>query len=87
MCYDEIIEKNISEISETLYHEHFFFCNTSDLLDEECQQTIKEYTFSKTFNAPPYPSISETPVKIIDEFMLIEKELNYLKSKDSNGNK
>jgi hypothetical protein len=87
MCYDEIIEKGISEVSKTLYQEHFFFCNTSYLLNEDYQHTIKKYTYSKTFSCPPYPSISETPIQIIDDFMLIEKEINHLKAKDSNGNK
>ena len=87
MCYDEIIEKGISDVSQTLYQEHFFFCNTSCLLNENYQHTIKKYTYSKTFSCPPYPSISETPIQTIDEFMLIERELNHLKAKDSNGNK
>tara|TARA_R100001530_G_scaffold44863_2_gene33949 strand:+ start:1340 stop:1627 length:288 start_codon:yes stop_codon:yes gene_type:complete len=84
-CYDEIMEKNISAIGETLYTEHFFFCNTSELLDENVQQRIKEYSYCKTFSTPPYSSLQKTPAKIIDEFMLIEKELNYLKAKDSHG--
>ena len=85
MCYDEIIQKGIAGISKTLYEEHFYFCNTFDLIEEKYQQTIKEYSFSKTFSCPPYPSISETPIQTIEEFMLIEKELNYLKAKDSDG--
>tara|TARA_R100001594_G_scaffold8569_1_gene21935 strand:+ start:334 stop:708 length:375 start_codon:yes stop_codon:yes gene_type:complete len=86
-CYDEIMEKNISAIGDTLYTEHFYFCNTHKLLDQNVQQRIKEYSYCKTFSCPPFPSLQETPAKVIDEFMLIEKELNYLKSKDSNGNK
>ena len=86
-CYDEIMEKNINAIGETLYTEHFFFCNTGELLDENVQKRIKEYSYCKTFSTPPYPSLIDTPANIIDEFMLIEKELNYLKAKDSNGNK
>ncbi len=86
-CYDEIMEKNISAIGETLYIEHFYFCNTKDLLDENVQKRIKEYSYCKTFNCPPYPSLIDTPANIIDEFMLIEKELNHLKAKDSNGSK
>ena len=86
-CYDEIMEKNITAIGETLYTEHFFFCNTADLLDQNAQRRIKEYTYCKTFNCPPYSSLHKTPAKVIDEFMLIEKELNYLKTKDSNGSK
>ena len=87
MCYDEIIERGMSKVSKTLYEEHFYFCNTSDLLNENYQHTIKKYTYSKTFSCPPYPSISETPIQTIDEFMIIDRELNYLKAKDSNGSK
>ena len=86
-CYAEIMEKSINAIGDTLYTEHFFFCNTSELLDQEVQQRIKEYSYCKTFNCPPFSSLQETPANIIDEFMLIEKELNHLKAKDSNGSK
>ena len=86
-CYDEIMEKQISAIGETLYTEHFYFCNTKDLLDENVQKRIKEYSYCKTFNCPPFSSLQETPANIVDEFMLIEKELNHLKAKDSNGDK
>ena len=83
-CYDEAIEKNISAIGETLYLEHFFFCNTTELIDQNIQNTIKEYNFCKTFNIPPFPSLNETPAKTIDEFLLIENEI--ATSKD-NGDK
>ena len=86
-CYDEIMEKNINAIGDTLYTEHFFFCNTKDLIDEKSQLRIKEYSFSKTFSTPPYPSLIETPAKLVDEFMMIDRELNYLKAKDSNVQK
>ena len=85
MCYDEIIQKNITNIGETLYTEHFFFCNTSELLDEKYQQRIKEYTYCKSFNTAPYNSLQETPAQIADDFMLIENELKQIKSKDNNG--
>ena len=83
-CYDEIMERQISSVGDTLYTEHFYFCNTSDLLDVNVQQRIKEYSYCKAFSTPPYPSLQQTPAQVVDEFMLIEKELNYLKSKDSN---
>ena len=51
-CYDEIMQKNITAIGETLYTEHFYFCNTNDLLDVKVQKRIKEYTYCKTFNCP-----------------------------------
>ena len=83
-CYDEIMERQISSVGDTLYTEHFYFCNTNDLLDVNVQQRIKEYSYCKAFSTPPYPSLQQTPAQVVDEFMLIEKELNYLKSKDSN---
>ena len=86
-CYDEILEKGVKQIGETLYTEHFFFCNTLDLLDESYQKRIKEYTFCKTFSTPPYRSLNETPANVIDDFMFIENELNLLKIKDNNGRK
>ena len=86
-CYDEIMERQISSVGDTLYTEHFYFCNTSDLLDVNVQQRIKEYSYCKAFSTPPYPSLQQTPAQVVDEFMLIEKELNYLKSKDSNVSK
>ena len=37
-CYDEIMERQISSVGDTLYTEHFYFCNTKDLLDENVQK-------------------------------------------------
>lgn len=82
MCYDEIIEKNIDNVGKTLYDEHFFFCNTSELLDNKCQQRIKEYSFCKTFNTSPYQSLDQTPAEVIDDFLAIDKEFKNLKVKD-----
>ena len=36
-CYQELVDKNIKNISETLYVEHFYFANTSDLLDKKTE--------------------------------------------------
>tara|TARA_R110000824_G_scaffold57588_8_gene156548 strand:+ start:253 stop:561 length:309 start_codon:yes stop_codon:yes gene_type:complete len=86
-CYDEI--QNFSETGEILYMEHFFFANTSELLDKKTQEDIKVYNYCKAFNCPPYPSIQETPAKELENFLLIDSEVNkYYKSKKegSNGN-
>ena len=77
------MEKNINAIGETIYTEHFFFCNTNELLNSDYQRKIKKYNFCKTFNTPPYQSLELTPAETIDDFMLIEKEVNYLKSKEA----
>ena len=86
-CYDEIIEKEVKAIGETLYAEHFFFCNTSDLLDVSIQKRIKEYSYCQMFNCPPFPSLMETPANVVDDFMTIGREIKRLKSKESNVSK
>ena len=89
-CYQELQQKRIRNVSETLYTEHFFFCNTSELLDSKTQQRIKEYNFCKAFNCPPYPTIKETPINLIDDFLnieLITLQHSKNKIKEKNGNK
>ena len=87
MCYDEIMENNVNAIGETLYTEHFFFCNTCELIDHECQKTIKKYNYCKTFNTPLYPSLDETPANIVDDFMRIDKEYNAHRAQSLNHRK
>ena len=82
MCYDELIEKGIKDIGETLYIEHFYFANTFDLLSVKHQNTIKKYNYTKSFNTPPYPSIQETPAILIDDFIIIDNEMKKIKKKD-----
>lgn len=82
MCYDELIQTETNNIGETLYEEHFFFCNTSELLDKNCQKRIKEYNFCKSFNTGPYPSLQETPANIVEEFLTIETEFKKIKPKE-----
>ena len=84
-CYQELEEKNINNKAEAIYSEHFFFCNTAELLDEDIQLTIKEYNYCKAFNTPPFASLDKTPANIVDDFLQIE---NIMKQKHKdNGNK
>ena len=83
-CYQELLDRNIKNISETIYTEHFFFCNTSELLDSKIQQRIKEYNYCKSFNCPPYPSLQETPAKVVDDFLEIENIMHNI-AKEKNG--
>ena len=85
-CYDECIDKNVNNIGETLYYEHFFFCNTSDVIDNNFQNTIKQYNFCKTFNCPPYQSIQDTPAQLFEDFMKIEQEVNMYKASKGKEN-
>ena len=42
----------------------------------------KEHKFCKEFNCPPYPSLKDTPANVIDEFTIIQEEINNFTSKD-----
>ena len=55
------------------------FCNTDQLIDKKIQTRIKEYNFCKSFSCPPYPSLKETPAKVIDDFLEIESIMNRIK--------
>ena len=83
-CYQEIEDRGIKNGSEELYVEHFFFCNTSELIDAKIQQRIKEYNYCKSFNCPPFPSLNDTPAKVADDFLEIEYIMRNIK-KDNNG--
>lgn len=75
-CYEELINKNVGALGETLYIEHFYFCNTYDLIDTDIQDYIKKYNFSKKFNIPPYPSIQEIPANEFDIYTEIANEID-----------
>lgn len=80
-CYDEAVLEGYP-IGTALYHQHFFFANSQDLLDGKCQRLIKEYSYCKDTNTPPYPSIQQTPASYIDDFMIIKDEIyEYKKNK------
>ena len=76
MCYDELEQGKTKDIGESLYLEHFYYCNTSELLRSENQTILKKYSYCKSFSCPPFPSLQETPASIIDDFTLIEGEYN-----------
>ena len=83
-CYEELKANNVKNISETIYSEHFFFCNTYELVDKKIQQRIKEYNYCKAFSVPPYSSLNDTPAKVVDDFLEIEYIMSNIK-KEKNG--
>ena len=83
-CNAELEQKDIKNKSETLYVEHFYFANTYELIDKKIQQRIKEYNYCKTFKCPPFPSLNETPAKVVDEFLEIENIMLNIR-KEKNG--
>ena len=80
--YDEIIrlyeeaDTKGFNVGEAIYTQSFFFTDHELLIDSKMQNRIKEYRFCKSLSCPPYPSLSETPAEIVDDFFIIEEELN-----------
>lgn len=72
----EATEKQGLSLGKALYGSCGFFADYSLLLDSKIQNRIKEYNYCKTFSCPPYPSMMETPANVIEDFMIIEQEVN-----------
>ena len=81
-CYDKCVEKGFDRLGESLYQQMLFIVNDNLILDIDMQNMIKKYQFCKQFNCPPYPSLQETPVKIMESFMIIEKEVTNFTPKE-----
>ena len=91
--YDEIIrlydqaEENGFPIGEALYSQCPHFCDYALLLDNKIQARIKEFNYCKLFSCSPHKDLQSTPVKIINDYMIIEQEYNYcIKSKQKEAN-
>ena len=84
-CYDKCVEKGFSRLGEALYQQSLFIVNDVLLLDEDMQNLIKKYQFCKKFNAPPYPSLQDTPANIVESFMIIDDEITQFSTKEKNG--
>ena len=80
-CYNEATEKGF-DVGEALYNQLFFFSDAEQLYNQDCQNLIKKYVYCDTFNCPPYPSLKETPADLVDNFLLIKREINKANSKE-----
>ena len=65
-----MVNKILSGFSDTIMLANEM--NRNYLLDRDMQSTIKKYNFCKMFNCPPFPSLNQTPGKLVDDFMEIE---------------
>ena len=91
--YDEVMriyeatqKKNLG-IGQSLYSSCAFLVDYSLLLNSKMQDRIKEYNYCKAFSCSPYPSMMETPANMIDDFMIIEEEVNQcIKAKQKEAN-
>ena len=84
-CYDECIEKGFNQVGNALYEQSLFFANDIMFVDDKIQSKIKSYRYCKKFNCPPYPSLNETPIDIIDSFMIIDDEITQHQVRKQNG--
>ena len=84
--YDEAINKDFN-LGEALYSQIPFFADIGLLLDQKCQNRIKEYNFCKNFNCPPAQSLDDIKAILVDDFMIIEQEFNnFSNRKKENAN-
>ena len=86
-CYDKCVEKGFSRLGEALYNQMLYVINDIQVLDPKMQEIIKQYNFCKKFNIPPYPSLQETPITTIDNFNVIDSEIENYKNRDNDGSK
>ena len=84
-CYNQCIEEGFKELGLAIYEQALMFTSMEKLLDEQCQLRIREYQFCKDFNCPPYKSLNETPAEVVDDFSVIEQEMNQYKLRIQNG--
>ena len=85
------IDTSKYQVGESLYTALPHFANDEDVLNSQCQDTIKVYQYCKVTNTPPYKTVFETPSLFIEDILTIDSEFNYLvkvqaeKNKDTNG--
>ena len=84
-CYDDCYNAGFKEIGSALYEYSRFFVDDKMIIDNKIQSTIKSYRYCKKFNCPPYKSLNETPVDIIDTYMIIDDEVTQHQSRTENG--
>lgn len=76
-------EKQGFSIGEAVWYEHFYFCNTSELIDKESQILIKSYLYCQESNTPPFVSLDKTPANFIDNWMIVRDELTHIRNLDA----
>ena len=80
-CYDEAKQKGY-DIGEALYNQFFFFADPTHVYDQDAQNLIKKYIFCDAFKCPPYPSLQKTPADMVDDFLIIKKEITKATTKE-----
>ena len=70
-------------VGEAVWLEHFYFCNSSDLVNRESQALIKSYLYCQESNTPPYESLAKTPANFINNWMIVRDELTHIRNLDA----
>ena len=78
MIYDKNINEKGNGLGEALYTYSNFIVDNSHIADNNFQNLIKEYYYSKISKTPPYSSVSETPDEYMDNYIIIDQETNYI---------
>ena len=86
-CYNECLERGMTNMGKALYESSLFVVNDNMLVDVKIQDQIKAYKYCKESNTPPFPSLQETPINTIDNFLIIDREIKNFKLEVSNGSK
>lgn len=82
-------EQEEFSIGQALYQALPFFTNSSDFIDNDSQILITKFNYCQLTNTPPHKSLDSTPALLIDNFTIIDSEINQIKrqlEKARNGN-
>ena len=77
---DKTIENGGVELGKELWKVLPYFVNDDRLLSPYHQNQITKIGYLKNTNTPPYPSMIETPANFVDEYMIIDGEINSITS-------
>jgi hypothetical protein len=88
-CYDKCLEGGYP-VGKNLW-DYLLKCgNVINYYDSKHQETIKQYNYCKDFNIPPYKSLQETPVVLLEDFSIIKTEVDSIvkqTKEENNGSK
>tara|TARA_R110000765_G_scaffold88673_1_gene169551 strand:+ start:355 stop:753 length:399 start_codon:yes stop_codon:yes gene_type:complete len=83
---DKIFDKQSASkftIGRNLYFQLPLFCDPRCLYEDWISETIKEYRISKELNIPIARSLDEADSYLVDNFLIIESELNSIRIYES----
>ena len=78
MVYNNMIDKGFKSCGQGLYTHASFIVDNSYIIKSEYQEMIKQYHYSKISKTPPFSSVQDTPSEYIDNFIIIEDEVNQM---------